>query len=125
MRHSRGLVFAKNFISNWSQSLLIAQRIINSTIHESIDCTPAQILFGDAIDLENNIFLPPAERPPLMHIPQWRSEKLSIHDAIIKRAQQIQRFKDNTHMSTIQPQLTTYNVDQFVLIEYPSSTQHT
>ena len=60
-----------------------------------------------------------------MHIRQWRSEKLSIHDAIIKRARQIQRFKDNTHMSTIQPQLTTYNVDQYILIEYPSSTQHT
>ena len=59
-----------------------------------------------------------------MHIPQWLSEKLSIHDAIIKKAQQIQRIKDNTHMSTIQPQLTTYNVDQYVLIEYPSSTQH-
>ena len=60
-----------------------------------------------------------------MHIPQWRSEKLSIHDAIIKRAQQVQRIKGNTHMSTIQTQLTTYNVDQYVFIEYPSSTQQT
>ena len=28
-------------------------------------------------------------------------------------------------MSTIQPQLTTYNAGQYELIEYPSSTQHT
>ena len=123
LRHIRGLIFEKNVISNWSQNLPLVQRIINSSLHESIGCTPSQILFGTAIDLDKNLFLPPIERTPLLNLPKWLSEKLTIHDALIKRAQEIQRIKDNTHMSTIKPQLTSYNIGEYILLEYPSSTQ--
>ena len=100
----------------------MAQRIINSYLHESIGCTLSQLLFGTAKDLDKNLFLPPIERTPLLNLPKWLSDKLTIHDALIKRAQEIQRIKDNTHMSTIKPQLTSYNIGEYILLEYPSST---
>ena len=119
LRHLRGLIFEKNFISNWSQNLPIVQRIINASTHESLGCSPSQILFGNSINLDKHIFLPPQERPTNLSLPKWLADKLSAQDAIVKQAQHIQFAKDMKHMATIKPQLTSYNIDEYVLIESP------
>jgi len=36
----------------------MVQRILNATVHESIGVSPAQLLFGNAIDLDRGLFTP-------------------------------------------------------------------
>jgi len=119
LRHLRGIIFERNFISDWSNNLPMVQRIINASKHESIGCSPAQILYGNAINLDNQIFLPKDERPWNINLPQWLANKIKAQDAIIERAQAIQKVKDDKHLSTTNPNLTSYNIDDYVLVEYP------
>jgi hypothetical protein len=63
LRNLRGIIFERNFISDRSNNLQMVQRIINATKHARIGCSPAQILFGNVINLNNQIFLPSDERP--------------------------------------------------------------
>ena len=44
-------------LKQWSQMLPLVQRIMNAQVHSSIGVSPAQILFGNAIDLDR-ILLP-------------------------------------------------------------------
>ena len=121
LRHLRGIIFERNFISDWSNNLPMVQRIINATKHESIGCSPAQILFGNAINLNNQIFLPSDERPWNISLPTWLSDKIAVQDAIIKRAQAIQKVKDDRHMLTTSRDITSYDVNDYVLVEYPAT----
>jgi len=99
LRHLRGIIFERNFISDRSNNLPMVQRIINASKHESIGCSPAQILLGNAINLNNQIFLPSEDRPWNINLPVWLADKITAQDAIIKRAQEIQKIKDDKHMS--------------------------
>jgi len=47
-KHLRSVVFTTNLIDNWSTYLLLVQRIFS----------PAQILFGNSIQLDRGIILP-------------------------------------------------------------------
>ena len=58
MRHLRAIIYHKNVISDWAVMLPLVQRILNSSVNESIGVSPAQILFGNAVTLDRGIFLP-------------------------------------------------------------------
>ena len=119
MRHLRALVFERNLVSNWSTNLPLVQRIINASEHESIGCSPAQILFGNTLNLDRGIFLPFEERPFYTSVPQWLAERLLSQDALIYKAQEIQKLKDSQHLSTTAPKITSFDIGDYALIEYP------
>jgi len=121
MRHLRALIFERNVVSNWSKNIPLVRRIINTSVHESIGCSPASIIFGNAVDLDRGIFLPFEERPFNISLPIWLDAKLKAQDAIIYKAQQIQKIKDAEHLSTTAPNLTVYNIGDYVLVEYPAT----
>ena len=77
-RHIRNIIFDKDVIKKWSRYIPLVRRIMNSSIHESIGVTPAQILFGNAIDLDRGIF---SERNPT------QAQKLSVYMADMLTAQ--------------------------------------
>ena len=56
MRHLRALVFDDKTFANWSLKLPLVQRILNSSEHESIGVSPAQLLLGNAISLDKEVF---------------------------------------------------------------------
>ena len=51
LRHLKAIIFESAIIKRWSKDLPLVQRIINSTVHESIGVSPSQIIFGDALNL--------------------------------------------------------------------------
>ena len=57
MRHLKALVFDDKTQSKWSKNLLFVQRIINTSVHESIGVAPYQLLFGNSIMLDRQPYL--------------------------------------------------------------------
>jgi len=60
LRHLRAILHSYYSLSNeWSSALPFVMRILNSRKHSSLGVSPAQILFGYAIDLDEGIILLP------------------------------------------------------------------
>jgi len=124
MRHLRALIFHKNIISEWSNNLPIVQRIINSSEHESIGVSPVQILFGNISTYDRSIFLPSGQRPEVLpsdnpSYSHWLASRLQAQDLIISEARKNQMTKDDNHMSTTPNNITQFNENDYVLVEYP------
>ena len=58
MRHLRAIMHDVKLEHAWSDMLPIVMRIFNSEVKEPIGVTPAQILFGNAINLDRGYFAP-------------------------------------------------------------------
>jgi hypothetical protein len=52
----KAILFDVNILEAWVTYLPLAQRILNATVNPSHRFAPAQIIFGNAIDLNRNIF---------------------------------------------------------------------
>jgi hypothetical protein len=75
LRHLMNLVFDKNTIHDWSLNLPIVQRILNAEIHLSTGVSPAQIVFGNSIDLDRMILTPPPVAPEVNTCTRTRSNR--------------------------------------------------
>lgn len=140
MRHLRAIIFKQNIIDDWQYSIPLVQRIMNASVHSSIGVSPAQLLFGNAIDLDRGILTPfhnntsDGERVPLS---DWASKMLSKQDELLKAARIEQDKHDTFHIAERQntagegdstQQYTEYPVNSYVLVNYhdrPPSKMHT
>jgi transposase InsO family protein len=66
-RHIRSLTFESNSAENYQLTLPIVQRILNAAYSDRTHMSSSQILFGNAINLDKSLFLPPVERPAQGH----------------------------------------------------------
>ncbi len=56
MRHLTAIVFDKRVNDSWSSdSLPLVQRIMNAKVHDTIGVSPAELLFGQAINLYSGL----------------------------------------------------------------------
>ena len=55
-RHLRNIVFDEKVKNQWSQYLPLVQRIMNATKHSALGCSPASIIFGRALELDQHLF---------------------------------------------------------------------
>ncbi len=51
MRHLRNLVFDRQVYEKWSHMLPFINRILITTLHSATGMTPAEVIFGSAIQL--------------------------------------------------------------------------
>jgi len=62
LENLRNLIFDRRYILNgefqWSDLLPLAQRIMNASFNSSIGCSPAQLLFGDNLELDRCLLTP-------------------------------------------------------------------
>lgn len=86
LRHLRAIVSEKRMTTSWSLNLPIVQRVTNTSVHENIDTTPYQILFGNLHVPENQILLP--VRGPVYI--SSRIQGMQTQDAIITKAVELQ-----------------------------------
>jgi transposase InsO family protein len=123
MRHLRSYIFDKNIVSDWSINLPFVKRIVNSSRHEAIGCSPADIVFGKSINLDWNIIIPRGERDVNITTSEYMDKKLAVQDAIIEQAARIQRERDDRHMMLQNTSLTEYKTGSYVLLCYPDTQQ--
>ena len=69
LENLRNLVFDGRYKLNgehqWSDLLPLVQRIVNASFNSSIGCSPAQLVFGDGIDLDRCLISP---QPTALHV---------------------------------------------------------
>jgi hypothetical protein len=111
MRHLRAIIFDKNLSNDWSDCLPIVQRIINSEKHSVINVSPAEILFGNSIQLDRGIFLPTTITSDPVRMSSWTSKMLQRQADIIKLAQQFQQKHDDTHIANHSAQRTEFPIN--------------
>jgi transposase InsO family protein len=60
--HLKALTFDKNTVDDYRLCVPIVQRILNSSYSERTGISSTELLFGNTINLDRGLFLPPAER---------------------------------------------------------------
>jgi hypothetical protein len=119
-RHIRALTFDTNSVDEYRLTLPMVQRIFNAAISTHTKVSPAQMLFGNTITLNEALFFTPVERPvtdePLsVHM----SQLLSFQDKVMATARDILKKDDDLHMasfSTLKP--TEFLHGSHVLVKY-------
>jgi len=127
MRHLRALIFDTRNKESWSDNIPIVQRIINTTVHENIGCTPHQLLFGNAINITPEVYLPiSALNITDRQLSKWASDRLQAQYDIIETARELQQARDRQHVKERQEQmqsasLTVFPPGTWVKVAYPRS----
>ena len=124
LRHLRAFVYDLNLATkqNIQEMLPSVQRIINANTKAPNQSSPAQILFGNAVNLERGLFLPKsALTDKTVKVSAWSAGMIAQQDKIMKRAEKLQRGKDETHMANANPNRTEFPTGSWVLVEYHSS----
>lgn len=125
LRHLRAIMYHKNIYDNWSIYLPMVQRIINSTVNESIGVSPAQILFGNAVTLDRGIFVKQNEiaENERLSLSEWSADMLAKQATAIRVAQETQLKKNNLHFANYPAgELTEFPINSYVMVEYSNSS---
>ena len=119
MRHMRNIIFDQRVKNYWGDYYPLVERIINSQVHSTTKVSPAQIIYGNAIDLDRGIFLPNAlSRHKQMQLSEWTSRMLKAQDDIIRIAREHQEEHDIHHISMHTPERTEFPINSYVLAQY-------
>ena len=127
MRHLRNILFDRQIQhSDWSTYLPIVQRILNSHPLGTTGITPAELLFGNAVSLNDRILLPQDDetkiyRPSLAKI---TSDMLAIQAKLITKHQSLLKQHDSAHLAVpyeTQKAIDHFPVGSYVLVEYDST----
>lgn len=103
MRHFRAIIFYTRIQSTWSYDYIpLVMRILNTEEKERTGVTPAELLFGNAIQLDKIILYPPSgtsKSTEPMKLSTHMEKMLRAQTERIKVAQQHQQTHDEYHMS--------------------------
>jgi hypothetical protein len=125
LKHLKSIIFEKNVLNDWSDNLPIVQRILNSSTHSSIGYSPAQIVFGDMIDINRGVLFPHThiKNNNITHYSSWLDDRLNAQKSIIAKAKKLQiEFNENKLNKTDLNDITIFNVGDLVLVDYPVHT---
>ena len=125
MRHLRAFLFEAGKFDTWSTFLPFVQRIMNSTVHESIGTAPVHLLLP-SLDLDRQI-MPrvsatptPDDGDPPQPLTPWIQRMVDIQDRLVRVAQ----LRVDSHAATHTPPIddeepipiTTFPPNSFVLV---------
>jgi transposase InsO family protein len=125
MRHLRAIVYDDRIYNKWSTDQLpLVMRILNSEQKLRTGVSPAEILFGNAVDLGRYVLHRPTSSPsPDRNLNDHVEQMLERQRAYIEVAQKTQRDYDTHHMSEFDPEFTDYPVNSYVLWSNPAGTR--
>jgi hypothetical protein len=124
LRHLRAFIFDNRILETWLYSVPMVQRIINSTKHAAIGVSPAQLLFGNAVDLDRGLYTVDSEQfqSSVPDIQQWYDRMLANQAILIGIAQQLQQQQDDRHTNIDNDvNYSTFDIGSYVLVQYPNS----
>jgi hypothetical protein len=104
----------------WVTYLPLVQRIINTSVNESIGVAPAQLLFANQIDLDRNI-LTPFPQTEDKQLSTYVEELMDVQVLLMGRALQYQNAKDQRHLMSRNDPPTEFPINSYVLVQYPNS----
>ena len=127
LRHLKAIIYEKDILTKWSRYLPMVQRIINSTISTSLGVSPAQIIYGDALNL-NRGFIISIEDKEKYHseviLSEYSKDMIDRQANIIAAAQKSQTQANDSYSASKNDkyrdiQVTEFPVNSYVLLGYP------
>ena len=117
------MLFDNRILKRWSDVLPLVQRIMMAELNEVIGVSPAQLLFGNSIQLDRGIFLPNLPKEGVeaeVALSDWWADKMfEAQRVLLDTAQRLQQQKDARHMEATTGVTTTrFDVGSYVLISY-------
>ena len=126
-RHLRAIIYYKGVDSQWSLYLPMVERILNSATNSSIGVSPAQLVFGNSVQLDRGLLNPMGMQKTVKTLSEFSAKMLSAQSHYIEAAIATQKAKDELqHMK--QDEITVYPINSYVLVAYrdaPPSKLHT
>jgi hypothetical protein len=132
--HLRDILFHKKIKNNWNKVVPLVQRIINAEWVESTGVSPAQIIFGNSIDLDRGLFL--KNKPNIddttklpdsikvRPLSSWVSEMLTYQKEIIEIAQNSQKELHRKYYNKNSDKIpTNFEVGSYVLVKNDKATK--
>ena len=130
-RHIRSPTCCNTTLEDYKLALHFVMRIINSNQSDRLKISPAQLLFGNCVNLDRGMFRPIDEVSPLKKsMSIYMSNLLKTQDCLEKAAAKELLRTDLLHMThKKQLQLTDYQPGTYVLVHYrtghPPTRLHT
>jgi transposase InsO family protein len=129
MRHLRAIIFDDRVQNRWSMDQLpLVMRILNSEEKTSTGVSPAELLFGNTVNLGRELLRRPVkdaseESIPNRNLGVYMEQMLQNQRRLIEVAQATQLKKDTHHMSGFDPDFTEYPVNSYVLLDHPEGNR--
>ena len=119
LRHIRNFIFDRGKIKSYSRFTPLAARIMNSSVHRSTGFTPAQILYGNSVDLNRMTVLQDSYLTSSdISYDDYIRELKEHQDWIISKASQSLKDKNEVHMINYPSNQSIFEVGTYVLAEY-------
>jgi len=119
----RAIVQDRRVRENWSRSLPIVQRIVNSTYSDSIGTYPARVLFGDHLPIaEPFLFRKEREEPfqPIdTYISKLNDEINAIVSIVNEKFKKDLKLRQDRMVQESDDKAVHFEVDEFVLVTHP------
>jgi transposase InsO family protein len=123
MRHLRAIILDQRVSKKWSSDQLpLVMRILNSEEKTNTGVSPAELLFGNTVDLGRELLRRPLKQSsgdqPIV-LTDYMENLLAKQKVLLEIAQETQRKHDTHHMSGFDPEFTEYPINSYVLLNHP------
>jgi hypothetical protein len=122
-------VYARATTDNYKEILPFVQRILNTTINKNTKISPAQLLYGNAINMDDGILIP---RGDINLIPEnittASAKMLKMQEELMKISADILKEADDAHNATQKSNVTIFEEGSYVLASQrtqPETRMHT
>jgi hypothetical protein len=95
---------------------------MNATIHSSVGTSPANLLFGHSVQLDQGITLPLDTLENDLNISDWSADMLQIQQSLLNIAAATLYGHHIDHTTDQPPEVTTFATDSYVLVDYPNNS---
>jgi hypothetical protein len=118
-RHITAMCFDKQIVDDWESTIPIVHRIINSHRNSRTGISPADILFGNALNLDRGIFVSLEEQNTLpSKLSASTSKMLASQHRLIEIHRTLMKEHDDAHISSSTPsEITEFSINSYVLLE--------
>lgn len=128
-RHIRAFTFERATTDGYQNIIPFVQRILNASVNDTMQVSPAQLLFGNTINLDRGIFLPSDElMPPIQSLGRSTNRMLHDQEVLLKTASDLLRKSDESHKDNQPHEPTEFAPDTYVLAaprSQPETRMHT
>jgi transposase InsO family protein len=129
-RHIRNILYHTKVKSYWSDALPLVQRIMNAQRLIPTGTSPAQIIFGNALNLDSGILLSTNTDNETPHskarrLSEWTAKMLKLQNDIISIAQRTQSKTHEDYFNKFSDERTEFPINSYVLVNYGDKTPPT
>ena len=118
-RHIIAYTFDNDTVQQYRQALPFVQRIMNASHSQRTKVAPADLLFGNQIQLDRGILLPFSETPEdLTPLPQRVATMLTLQAKLVQISQDLLQSSDAKHLASNPKLPTEFDIGSHVLICY-------